>query len=418
MAKKNKSARTVNAKATSGKEKTKVYFPGLHGLRFFAAMMVVFSHVELMKDYHGYPNLYANNTAVYESGRMGVTLFFVLSGFLISYLLLTEKKISGDVAVKKFYVRRILRIWPLYYLLVIITFLVLPQFGLFAVPNYSALLPASFTYTFPLYVLLLPQVALSIFAPVPFAEPLWSIGVEEQFYLMWPLLMKYVRKFLRLTIAIIVGAVALKQVAFLFAEATRSAESLKYWNYFLNYLYFTRIECMAIGGVGAWLVFARRETILKLVFHRGFQVALYAVTAFLLISQSFKPVYNYLVYAACFCLIIVNVAANPRSLVKIENKVFILLGNISFSIYMFHEIVIKIVIETLLRNGSTSFSDVRSNVVLYGLSVIGTLAVATLAYYGFEKRFLRLKSAFAVVESGQDLIEKRRPLVPLRAAAS
>lgn len=61
-------------------DKTKVYFPGLHGLRFFAAVMVVFSHVELLKDYHGYPNLYASNLAVYESGRIGVTLFFVLSG--------------------------------------------------------------------------------------------------------------------------------------------------------------------------------------------------------------------------------------------------------------------------------------------------------------------------------------------------
>jgi peptidoglycan/LPS O-acetylase OafA/YrhL len=130
-------------------KKAKVYFPGLHGLRFFAAMMVVFSHVELMKDYHGYPNLYASNLAVYESGRMGVTLFFVLSGFLISYLLLTEKKITGSISVKKFYGRRILRIWPLYYLLVILTFIVLPRIGFFAVPNYSAAMPTYFWYTFP-----------------------------------------------------------------------------------------------------------------------------------------------------------------------------------------------------------------------------------------------------------------------------
>src|SRR5437867_1336539 len=120
MAKRKRAARTANTKSGAAKTKPKVYFPGLHGLRFFAAMMVVFSHVELMMDYHSYPNLYANNLAVYESGRMGVTLFFVLSGFLISYLLLTEKKVSGTVAVKKFYTRRILRIWPLYYLLVIV----------------------------------------------------------------------------------------------------------------------------------------------------------------------------------------------------------------------------------------------------------------------------------------------------------
>ena len=118
--------------ARKGKDKARVYFPGLHGLRFFAAMLVVFSHVELIKDYHGYPNLYSTHLAVYESGRMGVTLFFVLSGFLISYLLLAEKRVAGSISVKKFYTRRILRIWPLYYLLIFLTFIVLPQIGFFA----------------------------------------------------------------------------------------------------------------------------------------------------------------------------------------------------------------------------------------------------------------------------------------------
>ena len=185
-------------------------------------MMVLFSHVELMKDYHGYPNFYSSNLAVYESGRVGVTLFFVLSGFLISYLLLIEKKVSGSISIKKFYTRRILRIWPLYYLLVFLTFIVLPRISLFNVPKYSALMPGSFRYTFPLYFFLLPQVALSVFDPVPFAEPLWSIGVEEQFYLLWPVIMKYARKFLRWSIFIIVGALALKQIAFLIAETSRS----------------------------------------------------------------------------------------------------------------------------------------------------------------------------------------------------
>src|SRR5436853_5700667 len=135
-----------------------VYFPGLYGLRFFAAMMVIVSHVELFKDYHGLPNAYASNLAVYELGRMGVTLFFVLSGFLISYLLLAEKQATGTISVGRFYIRRILRIWPLYYLLVAVTFLVLPSLGFFSVPKYSALVPASLQYTLPLYVFLLPQV--------------------------------------------------------------------------------------------------------------------------------------------------------------------------------------------------------------------------------------------------------------------
>lgn len=388
------------------KQKAKVYFPGLHGLRFVAAMMVVFSHVELMKDYHGYSNLYSSNLAVYESGRLGVTLFFVLSGFLISYLLLKEKEVAGSIAVKKFYGRRILRIWPLYYLLVFLTFIVIPRISFFAVPKYTAALPANFRYTFPLYVLLLPQVALSIFDPVPFAEPLWSIGVEEQFYLLWPVLMKYVKKFLWLTIMIIIGAVALKQVVFFIAEANRASESLKYWNYLLNYLYFTRIECMAVGGVGAWLVFTHQQKILSVIFHRAFQLLLYVVTIFLIVTEMNKPAYHYLMYAACFCLIIINVANNRKSLIRLENKVFVLLGNISFSIYLFHELVIKSVIEVMVRLRGTAFNDPLSNVILYAASIILTLGVSSIAYYFFEKPFLRLKSSYAVVESGQDLIEK------------
>ena len=232
----------------------------------------------------------------------------------------------------------------------------------------------------------------------------------------WLAMVKYVRGFLRLSIAIIIVALALKYIAFWLAEANRAGESLKYWNYLLNYLYFTRIECMAVGGLGAWLVFARRQRILDFIFHPVFQVALYAVTVYFLVSQTFKPVYNYLGYAACFALIIVNVAANPRSLIRIENKLFVFLGNISFSIYMFHEIVIKSVMEGLVRTRGVAFNDAASNLALYGLSIVLTLGVSTLAYYGFERRFLRLKSSIAVVESGQDLIERGAPLVPTKPA--
>jgi peptidoglycan/LPS O-acetylase OafA/YrhL len=377
--------------------------------------MVVFSHVELMKSYHGLANVYDSSQAVYESGRLGVTLFFVLSGFLISYLLLTEKKISGTISVTKFYSRRILRIWPLYFLLTLITFLLVPRVLFFALPKYTELMPQNFRYTFLLYLFLLPQVALSIFPPVPFAEPLWSIGVEEQFYLIWPILMKYVRRFLLLTVLIIVGALILKQVAFLIAETSRASPDLKYWNYLINYLYFTRIECMAVGGIGAWLVFARRQKILKVIYHPASQLLIYGITAYLLITETFKPIYNYLVYAVCFCLIILNVATNRRSLIKIENKAFVFLGNISFSIYMFHELAIKAVMQLLVHLRGTSFNDATSNVLLYALSTGLTLILATIAYYGFEKVFLRLKTRFAVIESGLDMIEKGAPLVPTTA---
>src|SRR5712692_1492145 len=106
--------------------RTHVHFPGLNGLRFFAALAVCASHVELLKQYLGYPSAY-DRPAVYEVGRLSVTFFFVLSGYLITYLLLIEKQATGTISLRDFYVRRILRIWPLYYLLMGLSFFVVPR---------------------------------------------------------------------------------------------------------------------------------------------------------------------------------------------------------------------------------------------------------------------------------------------------
>jgi peptidoglycan/LPS O-acetylase OafA/YrhL len=163
---------------------------------------------------------------------------------------------------------------------------------------------------------------------------------------------------------------------------------------------------MAVGGVGAWLVFTQRQEILQVIFHRAFQLLLYAITIFLIVTERNKPSYNYLLYAVCFCLIIINVAANRKSVMRLENRLFVFLGNISFSIYMFHELVIKSVMEILVRWRGTVFNDVLSNVILYAASIVLTLVMSSIVYYFFEKPFLRLKSSFAVIESGQDLIEK------------
>jgi peptidoglycan/LPS O-acetylase OafA/YrhL len=144
---------------------------------------------------------------------------------------------------------------------------------------------------------------------------------------------------------------------------------------------------MAVGGIGAWLVFARRQKILKVIYHPASQLLIYGITAYLLITETFKPIYNYLVYAVCFCLIILNVATNRRSLIKIENKAFVFLGNILFSIYMFHELAIKAVMQGLVRVRGTSFNDTTSNVLLYALSIGLTLILATIAITDSKKRF-------------------------------
>src|SRR5690606_13477827 len=93
------------------------YFNGLNALRFFAAYLVVLHHAEQIRMKYGLFHL--KELSLFNNGSVAVTFFFALSGFLISYLLLRESESTGTVAVRKFYMRRILRIWPLYYLLVL-----------------------------------------------------------------------------------------------------------------------------------------------------------------------------------------------------------------------------------------------------------------------------------------------------------
>ena len=100
------------------------YFKGLNGLRFFAAYLVVIHHLEQIRLKNDIYNL--KDLSLFNNGGTAVTFFFVLSGFLISYLLLQEQTRTNNISIKKFYVRRILRIWPLYFLLVIIGTLLIP----------------------------------------------------------------------------------------------------------------------------------------------------------------------------------------------------------------------------------------------------------------------------------------------------
>ena len=122
--------------------KPKIFFPNLDGLRFFSFLIVFFAHsfsadYDYIKESTWYQVI---KIRMFTDGDIGVSFFFVLSGFLINYLLLKEREFTGKTDVKAFYIRRILRIFPLYYFCVFFGFVIFPvlksAFG--QIPNETA----------------------------------------------------------------------------------------------------------------------------------------------------------------------------------------------------------------------------------------------------------------------------------------
>lgn len=369
-------------------------------MRFFAALAVVVTHVELLKNQFLCENIWQSNKMVYESGPLGVVFFFVLSGFLITYLLLKEKSTTGTIAVKKFYVRRILRIWPLYYFIVLLGFLVLPHISLIHIEYLGRFFETNFSPNFALYLLFLPNLAFSLFAAVPHIGQTWSIGVEEQFYILWPLIVKYSKNIVKALFAVIVILLIAKvAVLFLYNQHPGNAvlKTLK------MFLAMTKMESMAIGGLGAFVLFNHPEKT-KLVYSNALLVlAIVLIPVFVYFSPAIIQDAMYLVYSVLFLIIILNVSGNKNAFIKLENKLFIALGNISYGIYMYHLIVVAFVIKGLMYIDFEINNSFLSQITVYTASIIITIGISWLSYSYFEKWFLRLKHKFTVVKSGSTL---------------
>jgi peptidoglycan/LPS O-acetylase OafA/YrhL len=402
----------------------RVYFPGLNALRFFAAFAVVITHVELMRKMLGFssgwrelPHSAANAAAVIasddryswwhpifaEAGPLGVIFFFVLSGFLITYLLFVEREQSGGISVRSFYLRRIFRIWPLYYLIFAVGFLLLPFTDLFYVPAQSEWLENHYWLNFLLYLIILPNLALALSplgTSVPGIGQSWSIGVEEQFYLIWPILMKCFRR--PLGAILTVSAIWLVLKALVAAQV--EPESSYVWNALKTFLALSKIECMTAGALGAWLLYHKKQALLRWLFHPIIQIA--AIAAVPLFVFFFPYQWQdgvHLFHSAAFLVIILNVAANPISLLRLNNKWLDHLGRISYGIYMYHMIMIVLVLN-IAKNILFWQSDlsIAQVVVVYGCSIALTIFVSYISYQWFERRFISRKSKFSKVLSGEE----------------
>lgn len=369
------------------------YFNGLNALRFFAASLVVFHHAEQIRSKSGLFTL--KSFSFFNNGGIAVTFFFILSGFLITYLLLKERSSKGVISIKKFYYRRILRIWPLYYLLVFIGALLIPF--LISYLNISYEMPYTFSEVILFFIFFAPFMVTFIFGH-HLLEPLWSIGVEEIFYIFWAPIVKYINiSVTKLSVFIIVLKFLLVSLSPFFIE---------------NELYFQllgklQFESMAVGALGAVWVFKYYEQFDSsfFIFHRLTQIILMSfitirivffkylisnVNEFAFIQSTF--VFN-LAVNFLFLWLILNVSLNKHSLIKLNSRVFNFLGDISYGIYMYHMLII-FTIMLVLKDYLMSIDEISATVLFYFLVFLGTIFVSYVSKQYFENYFINLKSKY------------------------
>lgn len=369
------------------------YFNGLNALRFFAAYLVVLHHAEQIR--LKYLHFSLKHYSLFNNGGVGVTFFFVLSGFLITYLLLKENKTYNTISIRNFYVRRVLRIWPLYFMLVGIGTLALPFVLKMMHVNY--VMPYHFSQVIGYYVFFMPFMVNVLFGH-HLLEPLWSIGVEELFYLTWAPAIKLFRKYILSIILFVIGLKLCFSVIAVWGDASKA---------FKEVIAALQFEAMGIGGLGAYLLFRRdRNFGQSILFSKPLQIVFYAyliayVCFWKELSLAFTvfqilwttPIVSQLLTMLIFCWLIINISLNENSFIKLKGKVLFYLGEISYGIYMYHMLVVFgiVVIGARIFN---AMNNTLSTIVFYVIVTGGTILVAHLSKIIFENWFLKQKERF------------------------
>lgn len=381
-------------------QKGKLFFPNLDGLRFFS-FLVVFC-------YHCYKTIFANISGttshavvkqLFHHGTLGVNFFFVLSGFLITFLLIREMELTGDVAVRKFYVRRILRIWPLFYACVAAGFLVFPLLKK-AMGEVPAEIANPWYYIFMInnfdFMKSWPLVPDALILSV-----LWSVAVEEQFYLSWPVLVRIFR--IKLLPVLMLGIVLATLIFRSFHLELNEAE------YGVRYFHtLSVIGDMAIGGLLAYLaatkpVFLQRlyqvpRWVIITAYALAMVVMLYKTTIFN--AHPVLLLFERVTIALLFGFIILEQNYCQHSFFKMERFPLISkLGTYTYGLYCLH--FIGIIAAGVLygklglprSNQWVSFSEAVVALLL-------SIGIAFLSYRFFESWFLKLKDRFAIIVRG------------------
>ncbi len=378
----------------------RVSFPRLDALRalcFFSVFLFHSFHTE-RQDLLTSPTRHFVKGFLVASGDLGVNVFFVLSGFLITFLLIRERELGGNIHVGHFWLRRLLRIWPLYFACVAFGFLLFPWFKsmMGQLPNEQAdaWYYIFFAANFDMLRNGLPDAST--------LAVLWSVGVEEQFYLVWPILLFALpTRVYPVLIACIIAASAV------FNSFARDN---------LTILLHT-ISCMgdlAMGALGAWFLSHQRVA----VFLRGIPtwpvilvhstlLVLFFVRVPLVIHGVPEGVLRLTIALAAVLVLLCQSQWTGKVFMLPARGPLNYLGRISFGLYCLHPIGILVAVH-LMRVYECDHRLWQVMLLQPAIALLTTIGLAALSFHFYESPFLRLKSRFAkVARSPEDRLRGR-----------
>lgn len=350
--------------------------PNITSLRFFLALLVMIYHIPQFFHNRGLPSF--NDLPIFNKGTEAVYMFFSLSGFLIIKQLFLEKEINSKIDLKKFYIRRALRILPLYYLIALTGIL----YYNFFLPNIGIEMPLTYNLIDGIILLLvfLPNV-LHLSKPGGILEILWSIGIEEQFYLL---------------IAPIIFLIPSKRTVFF----------LLAFSFIFIFLYHSSLFSFLMKY--------------KMMF---FYFSFAGFCSFLRIrANRYSEAFNYIIYISVILYFTTNIFTENLSQFQynllsmilfgfflhsftqktfrfFQNKSLVYLGKISYGIYMYHSVVMQLVGFLFLNFFSKyNLSHIETIITSFLLVIIITLLVSHFSYRFYEKKFLNMKRDYRVLK--------------------
>jgi peptidoglycan/LPS O-acetylase OafA/YrhL len=334
----------------------KEHIPSLNGLRAISIFLVLFAHI-ILKNFNFTEN---------PGGQIGVTIFFVISGYLITLLLLKEEESKGTISLKSFYIRRTIRIFPIYYFLLFV-YLILELVGVLNFCTNSWITSLTYTKYFPIKN-----------GSEWESGHLWSLSIEEHFYLIWPLIFKNFRKYRVWFASLVIGIVTLCRLTtdVSVMHILTRGDALMWGCIFA--IYNSRLVTALKSRSNFFAIIPFVTLIVVLTFKRIF--TLMQFQHFQNYVTTFFGSYGLLTNLSIGFIIIISIHYKDNGWYNFLNTAMLnYIGKLSYSIYIWQQLF---------------FSSSLGKLSSFPLNIIVIFIVAVLSFNLIEKPFLNLRSHF------------------------